>query len=381
MSLNVHIYASPIIKDSRSLKQTSWLIKNALFNKILIIGIHKEGLDHQSKIEDKIEINRLDLQFYKKFPFLKSLFFYLEWYRKVYRHLKNENISVVQCHSVYDLPIGVWLKKKKKCKLVYDAHELETERNGVYGISQKILKLIERAYIKHTDITLVVSKSILKWYQEQYPGISCHLIRNLPLEIATSKANYEDQYFHKKYSLEKDAVVYIYLGTFILKRGIDIILDAFSNGNDQNHIVFVGYGALENKIIEYTEKYSNIHFHPPVNSLDIIPFAKQADIGISLIENCCLSYYYCLPNKLFEYANAHIPVIASNFPDMADLIQKYDLGWTITPDKVKFTTFINNLNKDTVLAKKKTLGKIRLESWEEEGKKYINLYQSLLKKT
>jgi len=378
--LNIHIYASPIVKDSRSLKQTSWLIKNNLFNKILILGIFKDGLDSTSKIGEKIELNRLSLNFYKKFPFLKSLFFYLEWYRKVFLHLKKEDITVVQCHSVYDLPIGVLLKKRKKCKLVYDAHELETERNGVYGISKYVLKIIEKIFIKYTDEVLVVSDSILKWYKSHYPNISCHLVRNLPLKEEIPKNKFKESYFHEKYSLKNDSIIYIYLGTFIPNRGIDIILNTFAKSNEQNHIIFIGYGSLENKIIEYTEKYQNIHFHSPVSSIDIIPLAQQADIGISLIENCCLSYYYCLPNKLFEYANAHIPVIASNFPDMSNLIKEHNLGWTTEPNAIAFNKVINKLDRNIINEKKKALSEITLESWEEEGKKYINLYKTLLKR-
>jgi len=46
----------------------------------------------------------------------------------------------------------------------------------------------------------------------------------------------------------------------------------------------------------------------------------SVDIGVSLIENLSTSYYYALPNKLFEYIMADVPVVVSNLPQMKKLL-------------------------------------------------------------
>ena len=113
----------------------------------------------------------------------------------------------------------------------------------------------------------------------------------------------------------------------------------------------------------------------------MIIYASSADLGVAPIENTCLSYYYCSPNKLFEYVIAGIPVIASNFPEMKKIILKYDIGETFDPSSPKdiakvakralhrFSTF--NIS-ETITAKV-----MEEYNWENESLKLICLYQKV----
>ena len=66
-------------------------------------------------------------------------------------------------------------------------------------------------------------------------------------------------------------------------------------------LVFMGYGEFEKTIKEYAGKNKNIHFYPAVPLEKVLDYTQHADVGLSLIERVCLSYYLCLPNKVFEY--------------------------------------------------------------------------------
>jgi len=69
-----------------------------------------------------------------------------------------------------------------------------------------------------------------------------------------------------------------------------------------------------------------------------------------LIENLSTSYYYALPNKLFEYIMAEIPVIVSNLPQMKEVVEKFDVGFAIDVDnKTELITAIKNLSEDSKL--------------------------------
>jgi glycosyltransferase involved in cell wall biosynthesis len=81
---------------------------------------------------------------------------------------------------------------------------------------------------------------------------------------------------------------------------------------------------------------------------------SSADVGVALIENLSTSYYYALPNKLFEYIMAEVPVIVSNLPQMKAVVEKYDVGFSVDIDnKTELITVIKNLSEDSKLYKTK----------------------------
>ncbi len=94
------------------------------------------------------------------------------------------------------------------------------------------------------------------------------------------------------------------------------------------HFVILGEGEYRKKF-EAEANNSNcsdrIHFLGAVNHTELLTYTASADIGLALIENISISYYYALPNKLFEYIMAGIPILASNLPQMKKVIDDYKL--------------------------------------------------------
>ena len=88
----------------------------------------------------------------------------------------------------------------------------------------------------------------------------------------------------------------------------------------------MGYGTLENLIQKISKEYKNIYFHKAVSPDVLLDYTSSADFGISTIEDSCLSYRYCLPNKMFEYLMAGIPVIVSNLYEMKRLVESNMVG-------------------------------------------------------
>ncbi|MBN4066143.1 glycosyltransferase family 4 protein [Candidatus Amoebophilus asiaticus] len=289
----------------------------------------------------------------------------------------NKKISIIQCNSIQDLPIGVILKLvKKDVKLIYDAHELETEKQELSGLSRFIAKITEKLLIKYIDQMMVVSESILQWYREVYKIDNISLVRNMPYNIERNLKS-RSPVFSTKFNIE-NAIIFLYQGTLMNGRGIDLLLQVFANINKNKHIVFMGYGQYEDKIKVYSAQYSNIHFHEAVAIEEILLYANGADVGLSLIENICLSYYYCLPNKLFEYIISGLPVIVSNFPDMAEIINEYNVGWKVNVTYPEVYKIIDALTIEEINEKKKnSIDCCNLFSWANEEKKFMEIYQSL----
>ena len=86
-------------------------------------------------------------------------------------------------------------------------------------------------------------------------------------------------------------------------RGIENLIDNIKkNVVEDYNFVFMGYGPLEELLKKTSKEIKNIIYVPPVDPSELPIYTSSANFGIALIEDKCLSYRYCLPNKFFEYA-------------------------------------------------------------------------------
>ena len=143
----------------------------------------------------------------------------------------------------------------------------------------------------------------------------------------------------------------------------------------------MGYGELEKKIKLASKLYNNIFFHKVVSNNELLSYTASADIGVALIENICLSYNFCMPNKLFEYAMATLPVVVSNVKEMSAFVEKHQMGVTVMNNTVEdFSYVIDKLLRMDFNTLSQNSRKAALEnSWEHQEAKMKIVYQNLLK--
>ena len=106
--------------------------------------------------------------------------------------------------------------------------------------------------------------------------------------------------------------------------------------------------------------------------------ASSADFGICLIENVSLSNYFCLPNKLFENIFAGLPVIASNFPDMGELVKKYGVGIIVENSAEALAKAVENINLDSFKRENFGYSKLFELSWDRQSEKIKSVYEKML---
>jgi glycosyltransferase involved in cell wall biosynthesis len=341
---NLHISLTDFKNESRVLKETESLIRASFFKVIYIAALHSDGLLFEERFGEKLQVNRFVLQT-RNWPksFIVQVLKYFEFCHQIYTYYSKKNINVVNVHSLELLPLGVALKYLYNSKLIYEAHELETEVDYSVGIRKIVNKFIERACIPHADTTIVVSESIADWYAMEYGMIRPSVVLNAPPYRKLLVRNY----FREQLSIRPDQKILLYQGGLAQGRGIHLILEAFKLRSDDRVVaVFMGYGQLESEIIQASGQHKNIFFYPAVSPAVVLEYTASADMGISMIENTCLSYYYCMPNKLFEYAMAGLPVLVSNMKDMSELVKDNAMGEVIkelTPNAI-------NRAIDTLLA-------------------------------
>jgi glycosyltransferase involved in cell wall biosynthesis len=292
----------------------------------------------------------------------------------------------IHCNDLEPLPLCVLAKLLKfgKTKLFYDAHELETEKLAARGWRQPLSRFLERALISSADAVITVSDRIASWYAERYDCEFPQVIINSPVKWRTKKADL----FRDSFAIPSSTQIFLYLGSIQQGRAIEPMLEAFI-GADGIALVFMGYGGtssegkrLDALVRQTADLHPNIFFHEPVGQSELPNYVSSADVGLCLIEDVCLSYRYCLPNKLFESAMGGLPVIVSDLPELRRLVFQYDCGVVCRDlSPVGIHASIEELQG-------KDLSKVRANSrkmaedhcWEQQEKKLVDLYRRLIPK-
>jgi len=373
--INVHIYPTEFRHESRILKETKSIVESGLADQVLVVAKHRKDLPETEAIDANRTVLRIASTFSR---FSKNLLFeslaYFELLIRVVWRLKGLEITHINVHSLSVLPTAVALKLSKRAQLIYDPHELETERAGLNGLRKVVSKFMERTLMPFVSSIVVVSPSIQRWYEANYPGKPVYLIRNMP--DGSASKNVKSKILRKMVSASDGDILFIYQGLFGPGRGLEMILQAFTQtSNKEAHCVFMGNGALQPVIQEAAKNHNNIHLIPPVEPSQVLSYSSGADIGLSVIENCCLSYHYCLPNKFFEYIAAGIPIIVSPCPDQAEIIAINENGWVIEESTDALIEFLNKLTS-AELGDKKRAAKaiINRYNWQDDAKTYASIF-------
>lgn len=376
MIRSLHIIQGYVKHESRILKESQSLIDAQLVDEILIVGFGNSELPRRQFVAENIFIERIPL-FFGKFRISSAIriLMLIEFYLKTFLKYMFVSIHVIQSHSIEVLPLGVALSiVKPKSNLLYDAHELETEKSDITGVLQKIYRVIERNLIHFPSEIYVVSYKIAEWYKSKYNVSNIEVVRNIPIKYEEELGVALD--LREKFEIGEHDLLFIMQGGLVVDRNIDLLLEVFSTLNSSQHILFMGNGPFEEKIKQYARDFSNIHYLSAVPHNEVLLYTKQADVGICLIENICLSYYYSLPNKFFEYVLAEVPVLFSNFPEMADFNKKYGIGHGVKETKEGLIFGLNHLDRETILQYKQNC-KVAINniSWNKEVQVLLDKHQ------
>lgn len=375
---NLHISLTSFKNESRVLKETESILKHGIADQVYIAALYDDGLLEHEQVRHRIELKRFHLAS-RKLPknLLSQLIKYLEFVLRVTFYYRSKNVSLLNVHALGLLPFGVFLKYFYGAKLVYDTHELETETNGSRGVRKFLAKIVERICIRFVDQIFVVSDTIAQEYARMYAIPAPPVILNTPPYTKQKKCNF----FRINLGISEDAVIFLYQGGLNKGRGVEAILEAFKLIADPlKVVVFMGYGAMEKEIKTATQEYTNIFYHPAVPTNVVLEYTASADVGMHFIQNTCLNHYYCMPNKLFEYTMAGLPVIVSNMLEMSNFVIKHRTGIVAKEESV--SALVETINEivqmDLAQMKQNALEAAKHYNWEEQEKVMLASYRKLL---
>jgi glycosyltransferase involved in cell wall biosynthesis len=375
--LNLHIFPSPLNYYARVSKIGRSLVKNGVFSRVEVVGRKEEGLSEVEVLYENLLIKRVAVwnpRFRQRF--VVRLILFLEWYAKVFWMYRKRPVACLNCRTLAALPLGIVLKIIHRCPLVYDAHELETETYMMTGLRRTVARALERLCIGWVDFGIFVCDSISEWYRRELNLKETFTIRNVPY-LNESRGPSRSSILRDRFGIEDSAVVVIYQGLIAKGRGLELMLEEFGGLRENVHFVMLGKGVLVDFVQEYVRKYRNIHYVDHVPHSELLNYTQGADVGIHMIENCCLNHYYCLPNKIFEYFMAGLPVIVSNVPEMRNVVEEYEAGWAIDETKGALRKLLSQLTANKIENARQGAMRARSKcNWEEEERRLLDIYES-----
>jgi len=375
-------------------------VKRSLFLKKTISKIIRRSVvSGVSIVENKIEenntintsINRYTKSTRQKIRQVLSKIYrpliFKSFYKRCLKIVKENSFDIYHSHDLNTLYLGYKAAKKTTGKLLYDSHELYVDRNKIIPSSKLYKKMVmtyERFLIRKADKVITVGKYIAQVLSDRYKIDMPTVIMNAPNYKVVEKGN-------PKYDLKKnigikgDDFIVLYTGSITFNRGLEHLIESMKYV-PKAHLVFMGYGeeSFKNNLLSQVNANNlndRFSFFGPVPSDEVSNYVSSADVGVAPIENACLSYYYCAPNKLFEYMIGGISIVASDFPEMKSVIEDHKIGYTfdITNPRSIADKINSILSNDEIRHEfeKNIIKASVLYNWENESKKLLNLYQEL----
>ena len=289
----------------------------------------------------------------------RGLIRYIQFYHKTKKVITQINPQKIIAGDLYSLPAAAAFKD---AFIIYDSREIYTQLTGLTNnpLKQAFWSLIEYIYINKEQSVLVTAEGDGVILKNLYGDINIFHIYNFPSVKMKPEGNI---CLRDKLNIPKESKIFLYQGILHKGRGIKAMIQLLKKISD-SHAVIIGDGPYRGELQSFSKKMNlekNIHFIGKIPYKEILEWTTGADIGFSLIKPISQSYRQALPNKIFEYALANVPVIASNLPEMEIFIKQFSLGLTVP---------YNDINKQKE-AVNKLLYQKKKNTIQETAEKYL----------
>ena len=309
--------------------------------------------------------------------FQRGKLFYLEYNLRLFFYLLGQRADA-WCAADLDTALPVWLRARLGGQpLVYDAHELFTEVPEVVArpAVQRAWRWVESFIVPRARLAYTVGPALARVFEQRH-GRRFAVVRNAsrlqdeaPLPVGATASSY-----------------ILYQGALNVGRGLENLLDAMPQV--AGRLVICGEGDLSVALRERAESLGllasgQVDFRGFVLPEALREITRHAAVGIMLLENIGLSYYYSLANKFFDYVHAGIPQVLIDFPEYRALNEQFDVAELVSDlQPATLAAALNRLLRDEParyqhLAKNCRRAAPQL-SWQHEEQELLRLWREVV---
>ena len=315
----------------------------------------------------------------KRFSLLfnKGPLFYAAFNFRLFLFLLFSKFDILLSNDLDTLPANFITSKIKNKPLVYDSHEYFTEVPELIGRPRvkKVWEWLEKKMVPKIKTAFTVCNSIARIYEEKY-GTSFHVVRNLPV-AGSFETKTEKSENHQK--------IILYQGAVNIGRGLEQAILAM-HFIENAKLIIAGGGDIKADLENLVKKenlQNKVEFTGRLPLAELTKLTPQADLGLSIEEDLGLNYRFTLPNKLFDYIQAQVPVLITNLPEMVAIVNHYQIGEitdSLEPRHLteKIMDALNNQKKRKIWKSNLPLAAKEL-TWENEKKVIWEIFSGYLK--
>jgi glycosyltransferase involved in cell wall biosynthesis len=262
----------------------------------------------------------------------------------MHRAACEERPFAFHCHDLTTALIGLSAARSVGAYCVCDFHEWYSEnvswdpRTGQWvphpAPKRAWFRMVERIALSRADEVITVCDSIARELEQMAPRrrAPVHVIRNIP-PLERSSADYPP--LRETLGLTPEQFIVLWQGGTGPSRMIEPIIEALQFApravlvirGPSLDLFGEGYRALARRVgVE-----ARLKLLPPVPSRDVVIAGESADAGIWTLPKLSKNFYYALPNKIFEYLAAGLPVLAADYPEAHKMVQAKGVGLCFDP--------------------------------------------------
>jgi glycosyltransferase involved in cell wall biosynthesis len=326
----IFLVSNDLATDNRMNRICNSLVENNFF--VELVG---RRLENSQALENtKFLPTRLTLLFKNNF------LFYAELNIRLFFYLLINNFDIVCACDADTLPAAYFAGFIKGKKVVYDAHEYFSETPELIGRNfvQTIWRAIENFFIPKVDAAYTVNDSLAQIFEKKY-NKKFEVIRNLPLKSTALQP-------------KKSAPFILYQGAVNMGRGVKEMLLAMQYIEGIPFYI-VGGGDEFDKIQSLIKHYKledKVKLLGKKTPKELREITHQAYIGINLLEQRGLNYYFSLSNKFFDYIQVGVPQVCIAFPEYIKYNEKYKVAVMVEGMIIEdIVSAINKLLKNNTL--------------------------------
>jgi len=239
--------------------------------------------------------------------------------------------DLVHAMAYMGIPVGLAIGRRDHAPVIYDARDIYVDARNIARLpafARRLFAAVERRWARRASRVMTVNQPYAEVMERRFgvplPAIVLNAAYRRPAQAMPPR-----RLLHEAIGLASDARLVLYHGGLSPDRGIEQLIAALAMLPDDVHLVMLGYGPLESWVRSRSAEpdvHGRLHLLPAVPPAALLDWVASADVAAMPIQATTLNHRLTTPNKLFEAMAAGVPVVASNLPGMAGIVEETGCG-------------------------------------------------------